>query len=514
MNCPACTFANEAGASSCTICGSPLAPAAGGQPQPQQAEAAGAEWACAACTLVNPANAGACTACGSPNPAGPPAGGGGGGGGGGAGPGAMTVVEASTSQYAWGGGAGKGSPALGYCAPSAPRTPRAAPHSHTNLSHHTRRKRIPLSLSATRCVVPHAPEVLSPHFTPLASLIIRSAHSPLALASLPLTPSLPPRPPPPHTTTTAGKSACTMICVEACLRTLQAGALPDSPSILDDVVAKGCEAFVAAKDAAAAAAGGGGGEDGVEHMSAGEAMMMSPRYASALTGCGEVNGTTRPGGFADLLDQMTQRTAAWEQGGAAVCCAVLTKPPETILVVCLRAATFAAFDSHPDGSLGHQNATMMRFDEGRSGVEGYLAGRFQYMDGLDMYSDMMYNAYQGTLVDITPEGRQGAAQVEGGAQGAAQGAQAGGEGGDGGEGGGGMEGGEGGAGVGADAGANAGAGAGAVDEGQKEGDPASAVLAAAAAVLEAGEGAGATAAVGEEGSGFVTPPGARVPGMW
>ena len=65
----------------------------------------------------------------------------------------------------------------------------------------------------------------------------------------------------------------------------------------------------------------GGGGSRVEHLSAGEVVALSSKYSSAVTLSGEVNGTTRQGGFDELLQQVKYHA------GSAGCAIRSLSPP-------------------------------------------------------------------------------------------------------------------------------------------------------------------------------------------
>ncbi len=186
-----------------------------------------------------------------------------------------------------------------------------------------------------------------------------------------------------------GRSACTTIGVEA---TLALTARPDPvvASTYEDtsqIVAILTQGIAEYKQIH------GGGN--VEHMSCAEVLLLSARYSQALEVAAMVQGTTDgTAAFQEELEQLMRGALA--DGSPA--CAIVTKPPETVIVLAHPGGTYAVFDSHPRQTLGIQGAYVSGFANARSAAH-FLRCIFPCVPGLgDSMMAAMYNSFDFTAL--------------------------------------------------------------------------------------------------------------------
>jgi hypothetical protein len=187
-----------------------------------------------------------------------------------------------------------------------------------------------------------------------------------------------------------GRSACTTIAVEACLALLtDSGAAVDAatfeePSKILGVLTRGVEEYKRIN------AG-----NPVEHMACAEVLLMSEKYGGVLEHVLMVQGVTE-GGDA-FVTELTE-TLRGALADSAPVCAVVTKPPETVVCFVHPNGSVALFDSHPRPTLGVEGAYVSGFSSVKAAA-AFLRTIFPAVGGLgDSYMAQMYNSFDLTVL--------------------------------------------------------------------------------------------------------------------
>jgi hypothetical protein len=133
----------------------------------------------------------------------------------------------------------------------------------------------------------------------------------------------------------------------------------------------------------------------MEHMSCGEVMLMSQKYSKVLEQVVMVQGST-DGGRAFEEELVNALKGAVED--KAPVCAVITKPPESVVVYVHPNGTLVLFDSHPRQTLGISGAYVCGFASAQS-CAAFLRGIFPAVSGLgDGMMAQMYNSFELTML--------------------------------------------------------------------------------------------------------------------
>ena len=189
-----------------------------------------------------------------------------------------------------------------------------------------------------------------------------------------------------------GRSACTTIACEAAFQMTAEKECVDASTFEDlgkivSVIADGVAEYKIINANAAA-----------EHMSCGEVMIMSQKYGKVLEQAVMVQGSTEGSkAFEEELQQATEGAVADQ----AAVCAIITKPPESVVVYCHQNGTYVLFDSHPRQTLGIQGAYVCGFTSA-SGCAAFLRSIFPAVSGLgDGMMAQMYNSFEFTVLRRT-----------------------------------------------------------------------------------------------------------------
>lgn len=186
-----------------------------------------------------------------------------------------------------------------------------------------------------------------------------------------------------------GRSACTTIAVEATLSLTASGEPVDEssfsePSKLINILTSGIEEYKKIN------AG-----NPVEHMACAEVLLMSEKYGNALEHVVVVQGTTE--GSDAFLNELTETLRGALADGAPVC-AVITKPPETVVCFVHPGGSIAIFDSHPRPTLGIEGAYVSGFSSIKAAA-AFLRKIFPAVGDLgDSYMAQMYNSFDLTVL--------------------------------------------------------------------------------------------------------------------
>jgi acetyl-CoA acetyltransferase len=186
-----------------------------------------------------------------------------------------------------------------------------------------------------------------------------------------------------------GRSACTTIACEAAFRmtaekdVVNATTFEDVGTIVS-YIADGVAEYKAINANAP-----------VEHMSCGEVMLMSGKYSKVVEQVVMVQGTTQ--GKTAFEKELDNAMAGAQEDKAPVC-AVITKPPESVVVYCHQSGVFVLFDSHPRQTLGINGAYACGFATAAS-CAAFLRGIFPAVSGLgDSMMAQMYNSFEFTVL--------------------------------------------------------------------------------------------------------------------
>ena len=230
----------------------------------------------------------------------------------------------------------------------------------------------------------------------------------------------------------AGASACTSVCVEAAQRFLlsidSTEVWKPSGDELSDIVFQG----VALHGSVLAELDGS-----CEHTTADEvlgsvAAQAGGRPHLAILASMLQADISRPNAFASLLREVMERCEQ-EHGSASHVAVLLTKPPETVLVLLpvrdranpnlapvaadtdtctgtdastasMTSGSFILFDSHPRPVCGREGAYMSSFSS-LAGLAGALEALFPGMllEGVDPVHAMLYNTVEATAVGLSAE---------------------------------------------------------------------------------------------------------------
>jgi hypothetical protein len=133
----------------------------------------------------------------------------------------------------------------------------------------------------------------------------------------------------------------------------------------------------------------------VEHMSCGEVMLMSQKYSKVMEQVLMVQGTTE--GINAFEEELKNVLNGATEDNSPVC-AVITKPPESVVVYCHQNGTFVLFDSHPRQTLGINGAYVCGFSSAKN-CAAFLRGIFPAVSGLgDGMMAQMYNSFELTVL--------------------------------------------------------------------------------------------------------------------
>ena len=189
-----------------------------------------------------------------------------------------------------------------------------------------------------------------------------------------------------------GRSACTTIACEAAFlmtMTMEQNGGVDATTFEDvskivSVIADGVAEYKVINANAAA-----------EHMSCGEVMIMSQKYSKVMEQVIMVQGSTE--GSTAFVEELDKAMEGAQEDKAPVC-AVITKPPESVVVYCHQNGTYVLFDSHPRQTLGIQGAYVCGFASS-AGCAAFLRGIFPAVAGLgDGMMAQMYNSFEFTVL--------------------------------------------------------------------------------------------------------------------
>ena len=197
-----------------------------------------------------------------------------------------------------------------------------------------------------------------------------------------------------------GRSACTTIACEAALQMtgkteispttgeptticVSAATFEDVSSIVS-IIADGVAEYKTVNANAA-----------MEHMSCGEVMLMSQKYSKLMERVVMVQGTTE--GAAAFEEELNHALSGAVEDKAPIC-AVITKPPESVVVYCHPNGTFVLYDSHPRQTLGISGAYVCGFASAKN-CAAFLRGIFPCVSGLgDGMMAQMYNSFEFTVL--------------------------------------------------------------------------------------------------------------------
>ena len=186
-----------------------------------------------------------------------------------------------------------------------------------------------------------------------------------------------------------GRSACTTIACEAAFRmtaekeALNAATFEDVSAIVS-YIADGVAEYKTINANAP-----------VEHMGCGEVMLMSAKYSKIMEQVVMVQGSTQG---SKAFEEELENALAGAQEDKAPVCAVITKPPESVVVYCHQSGVFVLFDSHPRQILGINGAYACGFATAAS-CAAFLRGIFPAVSGLgDSMMAQMYNSFEFTVL--------------------------------------------------------------------------------------------------------------------
>ena len=190
---------------------------------------------------------------------------------------------------------------------------------------------------------------------------------------------------------TEGRSACTTIAVEAALTMMgdEDGSAVDAttfeePSKLLTVLSRGVEEYKKIQSASP-----------VEHMACAEVLLLSERYGEVLEHVLVVQGLTEG---RDAFVTELPETLRGALADSAPVCAVITKPPETIVCFVHPSGKIALFDSHPRSTLGIEGAYVSGFSSVKAAA-AFLRTIFPAVGDLgDTYMAQMYNSFELTVL--------------------------------------------------------------------------------------------------------------------
>jgi len=195
-----------------------------------------------------------------------------------------------------------------------------------------------------------------------------------------------------------GKSACTPIACQAAIEILnilkQATPFVPTPQIITDILFSGVQAYQEHLLTR-----------GVEHSAVDEVLKNVPSFEKLRCPGGEMGGclqglTSNPSSFADVFQQAYSFQDIPPDSSIAV---VITKPPETLLVVLPPRATengtYHLFDSHSRPQFGIDGAYVYS-SEDLSSLENLLQNIFPYHRSgrADDMMLMMYNSFDATVL--------------------------------------------------------------------------------------------------------------------
>jgi hypothetical protein len=191
-----------------------------------------------------------------------------------------------------------------------------------------------------------------------------------------------------------GRSACTVIACEAsfALLNMKKPLVEATKEMVVSTVHGGIEEYKARQK---------GPSGGVEHMSCDEVLLSCPKYSEVMEASGFQQGTNFGSrAFEREIDAALDTAQRFPNG----ICAVITKPPETVVVHVLAGATpsFVVFDSHPRQDIGIHGAYTQGFNTAAA-CASYLRQIFPSVDGLgDGMMEQMYNSFDMNLLSRKP----------------------------------------------------------------------------------------------------------------
>lgn len=191
-----------------------------------------------------------------------------------------------------------------------------------------------------------------------------------------------------------GRSACTVIACEASLALLnmKKPLLEATKEMVVSTVHAGIQEYKARQKSSSG---------GVEHMSCDEVLSSCPKYSEVMEASGFQQGTNFGSrAFEREIDTALERAQTLPNG----ICAIITKPPETVVVHVLAGTTpsFLVFDSHPRQDIGIHGAYTQGFNTAAA-CASYLRQIFPSVDGLgDGMMAQMYNSFDMNLLSRKP----------------------------------------------------------------------------------------------------------------
>ena len=182
-----------------------------------------------------------------------------------------------------------------------------------------------------------------------------------------------------------GRSACTVIACEAALA-LMTGTKP-TKEMVESSIREGIKEYQALQKV----------ESDSEHMSCEGVFLKSKKYVQVMDKTPYRSGeTSGKDAFQSELEAALESAKVAPNG---VCCAMITKPPETV-IVCITAGEFVVFDSHPRQEHNINGAYTLATND-INVCASWLRNIFPFVGGLgDSMTAQMYNSFEMTLLSL------------------------------------------------------------------------------------------------------------------